>query len=781
MIQIIAYRDFYSNKDQCWDVTQKVMAHTKYNSVCELIANLDSILLDIPFEERYNLHYTIASCTNAPRQFDTQTLIPLDIDDIGENESIDEYAAIVSEYLSIPFNEFIQVSSGHGIHFLIETDHTLKDQDELKEFQAPYKRLCEGLQKNFKAAGLIGKIDPKIYRPAGTLRLPGTINRCLKKAAIQYPDTNCTLVSSTYAIQSFASILGERAVVESGEALDSTSLRAFPSPDTEYLLEECRFVKWVFDSPQEVSEPEWYAALSIVGHLDNGNHLAHQMSKGHPSYTHRETESKLTQAMASSGPRTCQNIDTLSDKCRTCPHFGKVTSPILLKGPDYIQTKGQGFWIIGPDAKGNLKPLRPAFEDLRRYFEKLYSYIATTSGQVWIYEEPIWKEFKLAFLEEFAQEHFNPKPNSSQVSEFVNLILRTNVVTDSWFTDKSKGKVNMSNGVLDILTLEFMPHDKKFGFKHVLKHDYNPNATCPRFDKFMKEVTLNRLELEKVLLEYSAYAISGMDYIYHKALMLTGEGSNGKSVFLNILKKLVGPDAYSSVLMNQLEQEYARSSMVDKLFNVAEETPSKRTDSSWFKILSSGGNYQAREPYGKPIHVESNRTKLIMACNDLPEISDFSNGFIRRLLIVPFDATFSGPAADPKLEKKLSEELPGIFNRIIEAYKRLVDQEGFSHSEIVNKTISHYRDDQSSTLAFIESKLDLNGSVDQFVSSEKIRLVYINWCKDVGIRPLGIQNFSKDLKRFTRKESKVKTINGRSVRIYEGIVLRDFTEASNSF
>jgi putative DNA primase/helicase len=173
--------------------------------------------------------------------------------------------------------------------------------------------------------------------------------------------------------------------------------------------------------------------------------------------------------------------------------------------------------------------------------------------------------------------------------------------------------------------------------------------------------------------------------------------------------------------------------MVGKLFNVGEETPSRRLDSSFFKILSSGGSFQARQPYGMPVQVASNKTKLIMACNDLPEMTDFSEGFMRRLIILPFDAKFTDATADARLDDKLKAELPGIFNRVIEAYRRLNAQNGFTRSEIIKQAVETYRQEQNSIVSFVEMKCYVDES--RTVSCEEFIRSYNQWCKDMGIRP----------------------------------------------
>ena len=771
MIQIIAYRDYFDNHQQKWSQAHKLLLETRFESVSVMLQNLDEVLNDIPSDEHWNLHYTIANCFHAPRQFKSQTLIPIDIDDIEET-SLDAHIAVISETLDIPAEDFIQVSSGHGLHLLFEVDKEITSVEELSEYKKSYKQLCNQIQSALKGAKLSGKLDANVFRQSGTLRLPGTINRCPKAKAIQYEDTNCTLLSSSYKLHSFSKLLGEAATDLAGESIDTSSLRAFPNPDTDYILKECKFLEWNFTSPTEVSEPEWYAALSIVGNLENGNKLAHTMSSGHPAYSHKDTESKLAKAMAASGPRTCQNIDSISDKCRTCPHYGKVTSPILLKGPDYIKTAGQGFWDIAPDKNGIPKPYKPNFEDLRRFFQKKFQYISTPSQTVWVYNTPMWTEMDEVFIQNFAQEHFSPKPNASQVAEFLSLIYRTNVVREDWFDTQSENKINLSNGVLDVITHEFVAHDKKFGFKYCLPFDYEPEATSPVFDKFMDEITVGRTELKNILMEYTAYSISGMPYIYHKALMLSGEGSNGKSTFLAILKKLAGPQAYSSIMLNELSQEYKRAYLVGKLFNVAEETPVKSLeDSSWFKVLSAGGSYMAREIYKKPVNVVSNKTKLIMACNELPEMSDFSEGFIRRLLIIPFDAYFSKESADTKLEDKLTKELSGIFNKVLVAHKRLITQNGFTDSQIVEDTIREYRMDQNSVVAWFDDRMIVTHDVKDSAQIREIYLDYINWCSASKTKHESVIKFGRDISRFYKLRAKAQKENGKSFKVYQGCKL----------
>lgn len=785
MIQILGYREYFNKTKRIWDV-KHVLMDVSAESIPDLFANADKYLQMIPVKERYNLHYTLADCFEAPRMFKTQSTIPFDLDDI-DVEKLPEYISLMVKELNVPFAEMGITFSGHGLHFLIETDYTIQSEEELKSLQSSYKALCGRLDGAIKSAGLIGKTDPGIFRPAGTLRFPGSENRAFHKRDEHlphklFPSVMSYVINGVMVTQDFKILNMESTELPDNQNVTPKELRQFPRPDTDFLLKECEFLKWNFEKPQEVLEPQWYAALSIVGVLPNGRDIAHQMSKGHPDYDYTDTDIKLTQAMEASGPRTCSNIDTLSDKCRSCKYFGQITSPILLRGPDYIKTMDTGFWEIEIDKKTlKPKPARPAYEDLRRFYEKQYKYISVgDSKTIYVWKDTHWVEMGDAFIAGFAEQHMNPKPRNNHIAEFLGSVWRNNQRTDGDFNESVIGRSNLANGVLKLDSLELEAHDPKYGFRSVLNHPFDPEAKCPRFDKFLDEITCGNKEKANVLMEFAAYAFSGMPYVYHKALILTGEGANGKSTYLNVLKKLAGSQAYSSLMLNQLSQEYSLAFMVGKLFNIAEETPTRSLmDTSNFKNLTAGGGYMAREPYKKPIQVDNNTTKFIMACNELPALNDFSGGIERRFLIVSFDATFMGRDADPFLDEKLESELPGIFNRVIEGYKRLIEQNGFTKLDSSDEHVREYMNSHNSAYKFYEECVGV--AKGRTISANDIFRAYVEWCKPMSIKPVTENKFGRELNKFTGAKAYDKKIDGKVMKIRDDIRLLTISNVQGDF
>ncbi|MBD5585289.1 MAG: DUF927 domain-containing protein [Clostridia bacterium] len=79
------------------------------------------------------------------------------------------------------------------------------------------------------------------------------------------------------------------------------------------------------------SEPQWYAAMSVLKRCVDGREWAHKLSamdKGR--YVYDDTERKFTHA-PDDMPARCDRFYSLNpDICLKCPHRGKITSPIQL-------------------------------------------------------------------------------------------------------------------------------------------------------------------------------------------------------------------------------------------------------------------------------------------------------------------------------------------------------------------------------------------------------------------------------------------------------------------
>jgi hypothetical protein len=105
----------------------------------------------------------------------------------------------------------------------------------------------------------------------------------------------------------------------------------WPPADIGAIFRGCEWLQWTSENAAALSEPQWYAQLSIVGRCENGEQLAHDLSSAYPGYNRSETQKKLQHAIRDAGPATCAKIrHSLGGErfCARCP--AKVKSPIVL-------------------------------------------------------------------------------------------------------------------------------------------------------------------------------------------------------------------------------------------------------------------------------------------------------------------------------------------------------------------------------------------------------------------------------------------------------------------
>lgn len=337
------------------------------------------------------------------------------------------------------------------------------------------------------------------------------------------------------------------------------------------------------------------------------------------------------------------------------------------------------------------------------------------------------------------------------------------VVSDKLINDMDKKCcVAFFNGTLhiDMKTgaVRLEPHSPDNYLTVRLPYFYNPEAKCPEWEKFIKDVTCDVDSYKKVMQEYIGYILLP-ECRYHAALLLKGSGSNGKSVFTNVIKALFGDkdgkcNGYISYAEpSKFAKDFRLMGFRNSWLNISSETESNMVGGEGvFKKLAAGemieDSYKHKDPFAfKP------RTKLIMCCNDFPTVADTSEGFMRRWLIVPFtqhyvEANRSRKGArdkilDPHLEEKLLLQLSGIFNWGLEGLRRLISQDGFTETKDRYEQIHAFASANNHLYCFVDECFD---KIERITNRTVIYLIYRKWADQSGITPIVSNRFYSKLK-----------------------------------
>jgi P4 family phage/plasmid primase-like protien len=751
VIQILGLRTFKdeNGKEIRYDAFYDKQARKpqyEAKDIYDLFHNMQERVKQVPAKQHWNLFYTIATCTNEKRQFLRQDALPIDIDGI-EAGTEDQIVECVLTELKLPRDKVGIVYTGNGVHIIIGLKTPITEASYFNKYRPYYKALCGRINGALFDAGIKGNADPVVFSEGRLLRIGFTRNLKPDKGEKESRLVEGNLQPLDVDLFSLADLPS----LDEGDHISPVAYARLPEPDTEAVLSGCSFIQHCKDTEEKLPEPMWYAMLSIVGRLKDGLKLAAEYSipkgKKHDKYTHLgyhpNVERKVQHATEAAGPRTCSNISGMYEGCKSCPHFGKITSPIQITSPETIRSKSNGFYDVVFDKDGMPKNGKPNYDDLVKWFAKQHQYITLEESKVlMVWTGTHWKEMHQSHIHNFAEKNFNPTPSNTMCLEFESKLKRTNL-RDQEFINV-QGFLNFKNGVLNLDTGAMSVHDKAFGFTYIIPYDYTPTKPPRIFEKFLEDVSCGDEKLADLIAEYMGYCISGTDpSLVQKCAILYGDGANGKSVLLSLLRELVGRENSSAVSMPNMSKENHRYAMMNKLFNASDEAPTNSfLDSSVFKSIVSGDIIEVRRLYMEPMMWKCT-SKLIFNCNDLPHMGDYSHGMSRRLLIIPFNATFSREAGnlDPHMLSKLLSEKSDILKYCLDKFMVVKNRDyNFTEAESVKEELEDYKFTSDHVERFVQTMCRYKHESPALPVS-LVYTLFVSWCEDSNIKPMVYSSF----------------------------------------
>lgn len=303
---------------------------------------------------------------------------------------------------------------------------------------------------------------------------------------------------------------------------------------------------------------------------------------------------------------------------------------------------------------------------------------------------------------------------------------------------------------------------------------YDNNANCPRFMEFLNDIFNNDQELINLVGEMFGYCLTASTK-FESSFILYGQGANGKSTLINVLKELITPANLVALNINQLNSDFNRAALMNKLACISTEFDGKISNSGIFKQIVSGESISASYKY-KDVFTFTPYAKLVFALNALPKVFDTSNGYYRRLIMIPFDNSYEGENKDIDLTDKLLLELDGILQFAIAGLQRLGQKGKFTVSLRAEGLKQAYRL-ENDPIGYILDQL-VEEAVDGTVGSRELYTAYQEYCMENGFKGvMNSQNFGKQLRRlFTKIDAHRTTIDGHKETIYCGIRLQGKAE-----
>jgi putative DNA primase/helicase len=353
------------------------------------------------------------------------------------------------------------------------------------------------------------------------------------------------------------------------------------------------------------------------------------------------------------------------------------------------------------------------------------------NGDIIIYspKEGIYSQDADIFLASEIERRFGEKATNSQVKEIIDSIKRQTYFDREELQNQPKKLRPVGNGLWDIEGKIILPFSPKYIFLNKITINCIPNANCPKFKQFLSQVLDSEKEIF-VLQEWMGYCLIN-DVRFAKALLLFGDGENGKSVLLKTIKHFLGDRNITSLSLQYLESNpFAPVRLFGKIANIFADLPKKALgQTSVFKMVVSGDSISG-EKKGKDSFEFTPYAKMMFSCNEVPRSPDRTRGFFRRWIILKFNQHF--PEGDPRRDENLFDklvdgsEMEGILQFALDGLYRLLAQKGFtehmSRAEIEDFWLRHSDSVSAFNLDMIEISLE---------STEKksdVFLAYENYC-----------------------------------------------------
>jgi len=343
---------------------------------------------------------------------------------------------------------------------------------------------------------------------------------------------------------------------------------------------------------------------------------------------------------------------------------------------------------------------------------------------------------------------------------------------DDW--DPEPFLLGVPNGVVDLRDGSLRDGRPEDRITRQTAVPYDPHAEAPRWVRFLSEV-LDDDELFEFLWRAAGYSITG-DMQAQCFFILYGSGSNGKTVLLTTLRRVLGD--YAANANFTTFEEMHRPSIPEDLavlegrrFIMASETgEASRLNIARIKAWTGGEPITARMLYGHLFEFQP-QGKLWLCVNHRPTVNDQTISFWRRARMIPFRRTFTGKDMDEKLADKLMAEAPGILRWLVDG-ARLYQQEGLAAPEAVMAATREWKEETDPIAEFISECCVIDDG--KYASAGELFAAYKRWAEAAGLSPrdrLSQKRFGMCLsERFVRRRG-----HG-GVRLYDGVALKQPSE-----
>lgn len=327
--------------------------------------------------------------------------------------------------------------------------------------------------------------------------------------------------------------------------------------------------------------------------------------------------------------------------------------------------------------------------------------------------------------------------------------------------------IAFKNGVYDLKSNELLPHSDDYILTNIIPFNYNPDAYSEIADKTLDKMACNDPKIRAIMEELIGYTFYRRNEL-GATFILTGDKSNGKSTYLSMLEMLLGEDNTVALDLSELGDRFMTAELFGKMANIGDDIGNEFiANTAVFKKLSTGDRLMV-ERKGKDPFPLNNYAKLIFSANEVPRMNDNTGAVMRRMVIVPFNATFSpsDPDFDPFIKYKLMKPsvMEYLINIGLEGLMRVLSTNKFTESVKVEEQMRDFNLQNNPIEMFFEGFQPedvVDTVVGDFYNS------YVSFCTLNTLKPMSRMKFTARVHDYYGVQSTQQEVDGKRVFLFQ--------------
>ena len=370
---------------------------------------------------------------------------------------------------------------------------------------------------------------------------------------------------------------------------------------------------------------------------------------------------------------------------------------------------------------------------------------------------------------ELMNKHIKASGNAGKLDSMIDCAKPSLYMPSERF-DSNQNLFNCSNETFNLDTCQSQRFNPNDFITKSCNIDHDDFANCPTWIKFINDIFLNREDIIDFVQRFVGYSMTTSTK-EQCMFILHGDGRNGKTVFIETIRKIFG-DYVTSLPSTSLVRKPIENGIPNdiaglkgaRLVTTVETNENATLDESMIKKITGSDIIKARF-LNKEFFEFMPTFKLIYASNHKPNIRGTDNGIWRRIRMIPFDFKITDENDDKCLQQKLDNELPGILNWAIEGYKKWRES-GLTKPPVIMETTEQYREEEDSLGQFIEEECDIDKESYVTVKDFKSRVTQFN--KYLNQKSIGEYMRKKG---YMPKDNRL-IVDGKQTRCFIGISLK---------